>query len=653
LKIKKNSEGFMDSFPRPHPKGVIKNTDMKNLCVSLIMLVTLLSFDQPQERTITGTITSAEDGAPIPGVAVLLKGTKTGTTTDVNGQYSISVPTSGAYLVFSFLGYQSQEIPVKEQTVINVQLQVETTQLSEVVVNGYAEHTRRDITGSVTTERKSKRGKGQHHASPAMQPDYTYSYHIAEANTEEYADISENNFHDVTKDPLSTFSIDVDKASYSNVRRFINNGQRPPVDAVRIEEMINYFTYDYAQPAGDDPFEVFTEVSDAPWNTKHKLVHIGLQGKNIATDNLPASNLVFLIDVSGSMQGANRLPLVKQSLAMLVDQLREKDHVAIVVYASATGVVLEPTSGANKKTIINALDMLEAGGSTAGGAGLKLAYALAHKHFKEGGNNRVILATDGDFNVGESSDEAMETLITEKRKEGIFLTVLGYGMGNYKDKKMEILADKGNGNYAYIDNLTEARKTLVSEFGGTLFTIAKDVKLQLEFNPAKVKAYRLIGYENRLLKSEDFNNDRKDAGELGSGHTVTALYEIIPVGVKSEFFDVDQLKYQSTDAPSGAKYTDELLTVKLRYKKPTEDTSKLIVRELRDRQVPLEKASANLRWSASVAAFGMLLRESQYVKDFTYDEVIQLAQSAKGRDDEGYRAEFINMAKSFGLISRR
>jgi Ca-activated chloride channel family protein len=382
-------------------------------------------------------------------------------------------------------------------------------------------------------------------------------------------------------------------------------------------------------------------------------VHIGIQGKNIPTDNLPPSNLVFLIDVSGSMQDANKLPLVKQSFAMLVDKLRAEDHVSMVVYAGASGVVLEPTSGANKKTIINALDRLEAGGSTAGGAGLKLAYATAQQHFKKDGNNRVILATDGDFNVGESSDEAMEKLIVEKRKEGVFLTVLGFGMGNYKDSKMETLADKGNGNYAYIDNISEARKTLVSEFGGTLFTIAKDVKLQLEFNPAKVQAYRLVGYENRMLKSEDFNNDKKDAGELGSGHTVTALYEVIPVGVKSDAYSIDDLKYQSTDPKAVTKYSDELLTIKLRYKKPDEDVSKLITHTLRDTQIPIDKASENLRWSASVAAFGMLLRDSDHVKNYSYDEVVQLAQSAKGKDDEGYRAEFISMAKSFGLISRR
>jgi Ca-activated chloride channel family protein len=619
---------------------------MKKIWFSLIILFTLLSFNGIQERVITGKVTSANDGSELIGVNVLLKGTSTGTTTDVDGKYSLKVPAKGGKLVFSFIGYRSTEVTIGTQAVINVTLSEDVKALSEVTTSG-------------ATQRSKGAGKKSAESKPypAVAPTSGYYYRDAmgqpEENTEQYADIVENTFHEALKDPLSTFSIDVDKASYSNVRRFINNGQRPPVDAVRIEEMINYFTYDYAQPKGDDPFEVYTEISEAPWNSKHKLVHIGLQGKTIPTDNLPASNLVFLIDVSGSMQDPNKLPLVKQSFAMLVDQLREQDHVAIVVYAGASGVVLEPTSGDDKKKIINSLDMLEAGGSTAGGAGLKLAYAVAQQHFKTGGNNRVILATDGDFNVGESSNEAMEQLIVEKRKAGVFLTVLGYGMGNYKDSKMEILADKGNGNYAYIDNISEARKTLVSEFGGTLFTIAKDVKLQLEFNPAKVQAYRLVGYENRMLKSEDFNNDKKDAGELGSGHTVTALYEIIPVGVKSDAFSIDDLKYQNTDPKSVSKYSDELLTIKLRYKKPAEDVSKLITHTLRDSQTPLTKTSDNLRWSASVAAFGMLLRESDHVKNFSYDEVVQLAQSARGKDDEGYRAEFISMAKSFGLISRR
>ena len=475
---------------------------------------------------------------------------------------------------------------------------------------------------------------------------------VVQENTESYAAIVENSFHDVRKDPLSTFSIDVDRASYSNVRRFINYGQRPPVDAVRIEEMINYFTYDYPQPAGEDPFSVYMETGEAPWNKDHQLLHIGIQGRIMPTENLPPSNLVFLIDVSGSMDEANKLPLVKESFRMLVNQLRENDLVSIAVYAGAAGVVLEPTRGTEKLKIINALEQLSAGGSTAGGEGLRLAYALASQRFIEGGNNRVIIATDGDFNVGESSDEAMEKLITEKRKQGVFLTVLGYGMGNYKDSKMEILADKGNGNYAYIDNISEARKTLVNEFGGTLFTIAKDVKLQLEFNPAKVQAYRLIGYENRMLKSEDFNNDKKDAGELGSGHTVTALYEIIPAGIKSKFFDIDELKYQEGKPEVVLKNSNEVVTVKLRYKKPDADKSQLIVKTLESRAVQVQP-SDNFRWSASVAAFGMLLRDSEYINNYSYDQLIRMAQSARGTDPEGYRTEFIAMTKSFGSISKR
>ena len=471
-----------------------------------------------------------------------------------------------------------------------------------------------------------------------------------EIDTEEYQAMEENLFHGAQKKPLSTFSIDVDAASYSNLRRFISNGQEPPKNAVRIEEMINYFDYDYKAPANGDPFSVYTEMSRAPWNDKHLLIHIGLQGKIIPTQNLPPSNLVFLIDVSGSMNQANKLPLVKKSFKLLVDQLRPQDHVAMVVYAGAAGVVLEPTSGDNKKKILAAIEKLSAGGSTAGGAGLHMAYDLAKENLKKEGNNRVILATDGDFNVGESSNEAMEDLIEARRKEGVFLTVLGYGMGNLKDSKMEILADKGNGNYAYIDNLIEARKVLVNEFGGTLFTIAKDVKLQLEFNPARVQAYRLIGYENRKLNDEDFNNDRKDAGDMGSGHTVTALYEIIPVGVNSDFYSVDKLKYQPGNALSTTKVSDEWLTVKLRYKLPAGDKSKLLVHTLSGKPVALNSSTTDFRWAASVVAFGMMLTESPYINGWRQDDMVALAETARGADREGYRIEFINMVKTYGLI---
>lgn len=618
---------------------------MKNLTwIMLVMVFVSFAFTVNQTRTITGKVTSASDGSELPGVNVMLKGSAKGVATDARGNYSIGVPEKGGTLVFSFIGLITQEIPIGTKSVINVQLKDDVQALQEVVVTGYGVEKLQGRSYGVTTKSK------KHHAPAAVAYDQ-YDVQQPQWNTEEYDGITENIFHEAIKNPLSTFSIDVDAASYSNIRRFINNGQRPPKDAVRIEEMINYFDYDYAQPDTDHPFAIHTEISSAPWNEKHKLVHIGLQGKKIATEKLPASNLVFLIDVSGSMAEPNKLPLLKNSFKMLVEQLREQDHVAIVVYAGAAGLVLEPTAGNEKKKIIEALDRLEAGGSTAGGAGIKLAYAIAKQHFKSEGNNRVILATDGDFNVGESSNGGMERLIEEKRKDGIFLTVLGYGMGNYKDSKMETLADKGNGNYAYIDNLTEARKVLVNEFGGTLFTIAKDVKLQIEFNPAKVKAYRLIGYENRMLKSEDFNNDKKDAGDLGSGHTVTALYEIIPVGVESEFFKIDELKYQSTKIDPAAFKSKELMTVKFRYKKPDQDVSKLIVHPLLDTNVLLSKTSDNFRWSASVAAFGMLLRESEYVNGFTYDNVLQLAKSSKGIDEEGYRVEFINMVKSYKALA--
>ena len=418
--------------------------------------------------------------------------------------------------------------------------------------------------------------------------------------------------------------------------------------------MINYFKYEYPQPAGKEPFSINTEISDAPWNKDHKLVLIGLQGEKISTDNLPASNLVFLIDVSGSMSGPLRLPLVKSSLKMLVDQLRQKDKVTIVVYAGAAGLVLSATNGADKTKIKEAIDNLEAGGSTAGGAGIKLAYKTAKENFVKGGNNRVILCTDGDFNVGVSSNDELVRMVEEERKSGVYLTVLGYGMGNYQDSKMQQLADKGNGNHAYIDGISEAKKVLVNEFGGTLFTIAKDVKLQIEFNPAKVKGYRLIGYENRMLAKEDFNDDNKDAGELGSGHTVTALYEIIPVGVKNDFLKrVDSLKYQKNIVPlSKSSQTDEILTVKFRYKAPDGDVSKLIEHPLKDKQISIAKTSDNFRFAASVAQFGMLLRNSEFKSASSFDNVLSLARKAKGSDEEGYRSEFVRLVESAQMLAK-
>lgn len=470
----------------------------------------------------------------------------------------------------------------------------------------------------------------------------------SEANTESYQTIDENPFLATLKNPFSTFSIDVDTASYSNVRRFLNQGQLPPKDAVRIEEMLNYFRYDYAQPEAGKPFALKTELSESPWKKGNQILQIGLQAPAVDLGNTPRSNLVFLLDTSGSMASPDKLPLLKQSLRLMVDQLGEKDSVSIVVYAGSAGQVLAPTSGDRKDVILKALDNLEAGGGTAGGAGIQLAYSLARKQFIQGGNNRIILATDGDFNIGASSDAEMERLIEQKRKEGIFLTVLGFGTGNYKDSKMETLANKGNGNYAYIDSLNEARKVMVQELGATLLTVAKDVKLQVEFNPAKVAKYRLIGYENRLLRAEDFDNDAKDAGELGAGHTVTALYEIEPVTATT--VQEQALTYTETEIKEAAFASHDLLTLKLRYKQPNQDTSELLSHTVSDQVKPWREASGNLQFAASVAGFGMLLRNSEYKGDLTLGQVKALGQAGKGPDKEGYRQAYLELlTKAEGL----
>ena len=469
---------------------------------------------------------------------------------------------------------------------------------------------------------------------------------IIEPNQEDYELFVENPFTSPKSEPLSTFSIDVDNASYTNVRRFINQGQTVPKDAVRVEEMVNFFKYNYEKPNGNHPFAIATEYGECPWNEKHKLVKIGLQGKEIPTDELPNSNFVFLIDVSGSMNSQNKLPLLKESMKVLVNQLRKKDKVAIVVYAGAAGLVLPPTSGDEKETIIKALDKLSAGGSTAGGAGIELAYKIAAENYIKGGNNRVILATDGDFNVGASSNKDMETLIEEKRKSGVFLTCLGFGMGNYKDSKMETLANKGNGNYAYIDNIQEANRFLGKEFKGSMFAIAKDVKIQIEFNPKHVQSYRLIGYENRKLRPEDFKNDAIDAGELGSGHTVTALYEIIPTGVESAFNqDIADLKYSEIKiAPKD--YSNELATIKFRYKKPDGEKSIEMIETIKNNVLLLDKTSDDFKFSAAVAWFGLKLRDSKLVTNKTSKDIKALALQGKSKDEDGYRSEFIRLVEA-------
>ncbi|TAE52320.1 MAG: VWA domain-containing protein, partial [Bacteroidetes bacterium] len=444
---------------------------------------------------------------------------------------------------------------------------------------------------------------------------------------------------------LSTFSIDVDRASYANVRRFLMSSQLPPKDAVRTEELINYFDYDYPQKEGAHPFSVHTELSACPWNPERQLLMVALQAPEINLDEAPPSNIVFLIDVSGSMESSDKLPLLKDGLEMMVRHLRPEDRVSIVVYAGAAGLVLPSTPGDKTAKILEAIENLNAGGSTAGGAGIELAYKVVIDNFMKKGNNRVILATDGDFNVGVSSESELVRLIEEKRESGVFLSVLGFGIGNYQDGNMEQLADKGNGNYAYIDNLLEARKVLVSEMGGTLYAVAKDVKLQLEFNPATVKAYRLVGYENRLLEKEDFNNDAKDAGEMGAGHTVTAFYEIIPANSSEQFTArVDPLRYQSApDAP--AALSRDLLTVKVRYKQPEGIKSVLIEQAVSSVPLPLAQTTENYRFASAVAEWGLLLRDSPFKAKASYESLILRAKAAKGSDEEGYRAEFIRLAE--------
>ncbi|MCG2617304.1 von Willebrand factor type A domain-containing protein [Terrimonas sp. NA20] len=631
---------------------------MQRIIFMLIpVMICLLAFRPMDAITVKGKIMD-ENGSPLPGVTISVKSQQTATTSGNDGSFQINVPDENATLVFTYVGYETQEVKLKGKKEITINLKASVQALQEVMIaaNEKRQYKSEALMGRLPGISVTQNAKSRYNTSS---PGGSYEMRNREPrpvdfNTEDYDGVNEVRFLSAKENPLSTFSIDVDAASYSNIRRFLNQGQLPPAGAVRIEEMINYFKYDYPQPAGEHPFSINTEVSAAPWNKEHKLVLIGLQGKKIPTDNLPASNLVFLIDVSGSMGTPNKLPLVKASMKMLVDQLREKDKVSIVVYAGAAGLVLKPTSGEEKTKIKDAIDNLEAGGSTAGGAGIKLAYKTANEAFVKGGNNRVILCSDGDFNVGESSDDAMERLIEKERASGVYLTILGYGMGNYKDNKMQKLADKGNGNHAYIDGISEAKKVLVNEFGGTLFTIAKDVKLQVEFNPAVVQGYRLIGYENRMLAKEDFNDDKKDAGELGSGHTVTALYEIIPVGLKSEFMaSVDPLKYQKEPFKADNKAGGhDLFTVKFRYKAPDGDKSKLLEAVVKNETKGLDNASENFRFATAVAEMGLLLRDSKFKGASSYDHVIKLAKAARGEDEEGYRAEFIRLVASAKMLAK-
>lgn len=614
---------------------------------SILFFATLLTFSLAGFRSstplvVSGKVYDLQTGAAIAGVSILVQGTQTATRTDSQGRYSVSAET-GHFLVFSHIGYDTKRIKIGKHASLDVRLNPSNVSLEETVTIGYRAHADKALAGHTAGIRiRGTADAAYIRRMPMARP----------VGTESYNGVTDNRFLNPLDEPLSTFAIDVDAASYSNFRRFINNGQLPPTDAIRIEEMINYFQYELPGPTGSEPVAIHTELAVAPWNPKHHLLRISLKAKSVPIEKLPPSNLVFLIDVSGSMMGSNRLPLAQASMKMLVNQLRDRDQVAIVTYAGSAEVALESTPGSQKAKIKDAIDALHAGGSTAGGAGLQLAYRIARQHFIKGGNNRIILASDGDFNVGPSSDGDMEQFIARERKSGISLSVLGFGMGNLKDSKMELLANQGHGNYAYIDNITEARKAMVTEFGGTLFTVAKDVKVQVEFNPAKTQAYRLMGYENRSLEKEDFNNDEKLGGDMGVGHTVTALYEIVPVGVKSTYpGDVDPLKYQPVKARPSASNHREVATVKFRYKDPDGDQSRLQQVTVADKPVALASATKDFRFASAVAELGMLLRDSGYKQQADYNQLIARARGAKGEDGEGYRAEFIRLAESAKLLA--
>ncbi|MGO4292843.1 YfbK domain-containing protein [Chitinophaga sp. RAB17] len=632
--------------------------------LALLLLSCLVAFTAAaqQQRTITGVVTDSVASYPIANAVVRVKGTDFLTATDAKGAFSLKVPAGALTIEVTATNYKQVAMKISAtQTTLKVKL----TKLQQVIKAGqknrYVMKETQALYGSrapsaiveyaapvISGNNVQKASAGR---VAGVTADATPGYYYSPApNTEDYSAINENTFHAATDQPLSTFSIDVDRASYSNMRRFLNNGELPPPDAVRVEEMINYFDYRYKAPTGKDPVAIYTDMAICPWNTGHQLVRIALKSKQVDTKDLPATNLVFLLDVSGSMDEENKLPLVKRAFKVLTEQLRPQDKVAIVVYAGAAGVVLPATSGNDKKKILTALEQLQAGGSTAGGEGIKLAYNIADELHSKNSNTRVILATDGDFNVGISSEGELTRLIESERQKGVSLSVLGFGMGNLKDNTLELLADKGNGNYAYIDNFEEARRTFVTEFGGTLFTVAKDVKLQVEFNPQFVQAYRLVGYENRMLQNEDFNNDKKDAGDMGVGHTVTALYELIPSGKKGENVNwVDPLKYQQGKILGNQS---EVLTVKLRYKQPSADESQLMEKVLPYNDQAITAAPEDFRMATAVAAFGQLLRHSAFKGTATYEQVLSWAGNARGEDAEGYRAEFIQLVKKARLLDK-
>jgi Ca-activated chloride channel family protein len=619
--------------------------------VVAVCLLIVLSVAAQDRARLTGTVVDV-NGAVLPGVTVRAEGPEHRTAvTNERGVFVFDALTPGQYqLRFELTGFRTITATVNVTRAATrpatYTMQIDSLQES-VTVTG--ETPKAQSGRSVVPE--MMRG-----AAPpaAMAPPPPYRYMPMPRpypwpGGESYTRIDENPFRSVSAEPLSTFSIDVDTASYANVRRFLSEGTLPPADAVRVEEMINYFRYSYAPPRDGTPFSVTTELTDCPWNRQHRLALIGLQGQQMPSDEVPPRNLVFLLDVSGSMQSVDKLPLVRNAMRMFSDTLNSRDRVAIVVYAGSSGLVLPSTPGDHRERIHRAIAELEAGGSTNGGQGIQLAYRVAREHFVKGGINRVILATDGDFNVGVTSHDDLVRLIEHERASGVFLSVLGVGTGNLKDSTMEMLADKGNGNYAYLDSLQEARKVLIKEAGSTLVTIAKDVKLQVAFNPRHVAGYRLIGYENRVLANEDFNDDRKDAGEIGAGHSVTALYEIVPAGVELPRPSVDPLKYQTAPAASPSQKSNELLTVKLRYKAPDGDQSRLLVRTVDNRVQPM---SANLGFASAVAEIGMLLRDSKHVPSASFDAAIGRARKFREQDEDGYRTEFVKLAEVASGLKR-
>lgn len=632
-----------------------------------------ITFDGLGE--IHGVVIDAVTGAVIQDAQVHLENAYW-YTTDSMGVFHITALPKGDYAIqITASGYApyAQEVSLKEGEIVhlNFAMVLESVAIADTTITDEVAEDLQNVVIMSEKDAPAKEVFEKRKKTMASESALTYStgnvgYSVVDVeevtdypgyNTEAYNAIQENGFRKALGEPLSTFSIDVDNASYSNIRRFISYGQQVPKDAVRIEEMVNYFDYTYAQPKKDEPFAINYELSDCPWNPETQLLMIGLQGKDIDYSTAAPSNLVFLIDVSGSMSAENKLPLVQSSLKYLINQLRPTDRVALVVYAGAAGEVLPSTPVSQKASIISAIEHLQSGGSTAGGAGIQLAYDIATKNLIEDGNNRVILCTDGDFNTGSSSDAEMTRLIEDKRKTGVFITVCGFGMGNYKDSKMEAIADNGNGSYYYIDSKAEAEKVFGTDMRGTLFTIAKDVKIQIEFNPALVESYRLIGYENRLMNKEDFADDTKDAGELGAGHRVTALYEIkrTPTSYQPNGMDNNNnavsLKYQSSSINSSAYNTQELMTLQMRYKDPKSSTSKLIEKAVYNSAVPFASTSDNFRFACAVTEFGMLLRESEFKGDASLNEVLQLASGAKGIDANGYRAEFIDMVKSYSGIA--